>query len=508
VLPLLTALLFLALDLGVIGRRVWWAAATFPIAALATLVHSSIGPLLPLLLAPAVTLAVARRWLQLLVGIGASVLMAVPFVLHEIQTEWQDYPNFRYYSSLHSFVDLEALRWLLAVTTGWMLPNDGVVPAPQRVLSQPVIDTAAGLALGLLAAGLILSLIGIARARSPWFGPTRVRLLALVLWIGLPVALSIRHWQPLFLHYFFEVLPAGFLLMAVLCAGLPIGPPAVMRLVRLAALCATAVVVTLQTVSIVGGLAYQAVAMGTDQCFMTPLAVTRTVAAEVAQFGHAAGSTRAAVELDGAASKPMGYLLRPEFPDVYLPRTKVLSQTPSLVGDVGLGSLVPADVLNRAPTIQPTVMTASAQPALHYLDGVSLQNAVFTGQSAGDQHLLLAFNWSVDPAPTASGPVLWQISLMDSTGHVVDSDAGDPRQLGDLRGQRLVSWFWFDSRRQVAPADLVPGQYQLGIQLMDAAATPQEALPFNGPNGVSDRIATLPVEIVQHQDCDLVSTIP
>jgi 4-amino-4-deoxy-L-arabinose transferase-like glycosyltransferase len=485
-LPALAALFLLAVDLAVVNRRAWWAAASFPIAALATLMHSSFAPLALLLLAPFAVLALARRWLHLLVGLLASLAVSVPFVVYEFQTEWKDYPNFRYYSSLRTFVDLDALRWLVAISTAWMLPNDGVVPPPQRVLPQALIDIAADLALALLIAAIgaavVASVRSLRRCRV-----ISMRLIALLLCITLPVVTSIRHWQPLFLHYYFASLPAVFLLIGFASSRGRVG--------KLLAVPAALIVAAIQSVAGFGGQAYEASRGSPDPCFFTSIDAARSAASEVAQFGHAAGSTGAIIELDTGESKAMAYLLRADFADVHLPEPYIPSQTPTLVGNVGLGRTIPSALLKRESSPRPSAFTASIQPEVRFTNGVALHDVLFTDHSGFDQHVQVAFNWSVDPAASAAQPMRWRIGLLDEPGHVLQTDAGDMLVPSALRGQKLVSWFSIDSRREVVPEQRAPGAYQLALELLGASAA-------------LDPAVHLPVDIGPLQRCDLPSTIP
>jgi 4-amino-4-deoxy-L-arabinose transferase-like glycosyltransferase len=485
-LPALAALFLLAVDLAVVSRRAWSAAASFPIAALATLMHSSFAPLAVLLLAPFARLALGRRWLHLLVGLLAVVAVSIPFVVYEFQTEWKDYPNFRYYSSLRSFVDLDALRWLVAISTGWMLPNDGVVPSPQRVLPQALIDIAADLALALLivavGAAAVAGVRSVRRRRA-----TSMRLTALLLCITLPVVTSIRHWQPLFLHYYFASLPAVVLLIGFASSRGRVG--------KLFALPAALIVAAIQSFAGFRGLAYEASQVSPDPCFYTSIDAARSVASDVARFGHAASSSGAIIELDSGESKAMAYLLRADFADVHLPEPHIPSQTPTLVGNVGLGRTIPSALLEPESSPQLSVFTASAQPEARFGNGIAVHDVIFTAHSAFDQHVQVAFNWSVDPAAAAAQPIRWRIGLLDEAGHALQSDAGDMLVPSVVRGQKLVSWFSIDSRREVAPEQRAPGAYQLALELVDATAALEPAI-------------RLPVEIGPLQRCDLPSTIP
>jgi len=124
-----------------------------------------------------------------------------------------------------------------------------------------------------------------------------------------------------------------------------------------------------------------------------------------------------------------------------------------------------------------------------------LHDVIFTDQSGLDQHVQVAFNWSVDPAATAAQPMRWRIGLLDAAGHVLQSDAGDMLVASALHGQKLVSWFSIDTRREVVPQQRAPGAYQLALELLGATAALEPAVH-------------LPVDIGPLQRCDLPSTIP
>jgi len=125
ILPPMAVLLFVALDLAVIERRAWWAAVTFPVAVLAVLVHPAFATLLPVLCVPLVLLVIWRRWLPLVLGLGLAACMTVPTLLYGAQTHWVDVANMRYYSSLHTWIDLEAVRYALVAATGLAAPGRG-----------------------------------------------------------------------------------------------------------------------------------------------------------------------------------------------------------------------------------------------------------------------------------------------------------------------------------------------------------------------------------------------
>ena len=449
--------MLLALDLAIVSRRKWWAAATLPIATLATLLHTSFAPLAAFAVAPALYLARQRsRWLPLGLGVLAVLLLIAPFILYEFQINWKDYPNLRYYSSLQSYVDLDALRWLLAVTTGWMLPNDDVVSPPQRVIWPPLVDAAAFAALVLLSVATLFALATVLRPNKAINRLTRLRLAVLVLWLVLPVVVSIRHWQPLFLHYFFFAFPAVALLVAFAIASAG-------RLLRPIGYAALALVVGVQGFNTLGGNAYQAAAAGSDPCFFPSIAAARANAEEVARVGHAAGSNAAVVELDAADSKALAYLLRADFPSIYLPHPVTTSQTPKLFGNVGLGAANPSQALATGSSVMPPVLTATQSVDAHFPNGVTAQGAAFSAESDFNQRVQVALTWSVDAHATATRPVVWRMTLLDGRGELVQTDPATAscrlrvRTTPPCPGSR-------STRAARSPDQRAPGSYTLRLE--------------------------------------------
>ena len=507
-LPTIAALLLLALDYAVISRRAWWAAATFPIAAFATLAHSSIAPMVPLLLAPAFVLAKMRRWWPLLVGLGAALLMAAPFVAHEFRIAWKDYPNLRYYSSLTSFVDLEALRWFVAVTTNWTLPNDGVVPSPRRAVPDWLVDFGGALALGLLVAGIAFAIAEIAQRGSKPCRATRIRLVGLLFCAVVPVAFSIRHWQPLFLHYFIAFFPSAYLLMAFAATSLVTALGAAARGVRLVALSAALLVSAIWAGGTIGGTAYQATALGTDACFYASINAMRADAFDFAAIGHATGANAAALELDSGESRALAYLLRGDFPDVYLPHPVTTSQTPDLFGNVGLRRIPPGALLSPPAARGAPVFTASVSPGARFTNGVTVSRIDYSATSTDLQEAYVALAWSVDPAASSLHPVVWRATLRDATGAELQHDSGDSFVPAERRGDSVISLLTIDTRREAIPATRPPGHYELALDLIDSSLEPPSGAPYTDPTGTPHQLLLLPFTMRDFQHCDLPSTIP
>ena len=294
----------------------------------------------------------------------------------------------------------------------------------------------------------------------------------------------------------------------MLCAGNLHPSPGLARLGRAVALSAVVVVASIQTAATVDGMAYQAALVGTDPCFLTSVDMAQDIETEVAQFGQTAGSTAAVVELDDVDSKPMAYLLRANFADVYLPHPVASSQTPKLLGDVGLGSAAPMTPAKHTVADRPAILTATAAAEIRYPNGVVLHNASFSPQSGLNQRVQLAVNWSVESATTSSRPVVWQIALESADGQTVQLDSGDSVIPTNLRGRALVSWFSIDARREVAPGERPPGKYALRIELIDTFSSPPEGLPATDAGGNLAAPPRLPVTLGPLKTCELNSAVP
>ena len=501
-LPTLAALLLLALDLAIVNRRAWWAAATFPIAALATLMHSAFATLAPLLLAPASMLALGRRWLALTIGVATTLLLAVPFVVYEFQINWKDYPNFRYYSSLRTFVDLDALRWLVSITTGWNLPSDGVVPPPQRVLPRVVVDVGADVALALLVGGTLLAVFEIARwQRSGTSRPTRFRLTALVLCLVLPGRAVHTPLAAAVPALFPGVVSGG-----VFANGLRVRAPIPHRQVRRAGRGSS----RRDGLDRVDGgrngvRSRRASGRIPASCRRSPpparrLSTSPNWATPPVAMPPPSSWMR-------ATPKPWRICCAP-ISRMCTCRIRSRRARPQTIRQRRPWNDAPTQALHRGASGPPSVLTATQAPQIRFPNGVTLRNVAFSAQAGTGQYLQLAMVWSVDAAADSIRPVVWRAVLQDAAGETVQRDSGDSVFPATLRGQSVVSWFSIDTRREVAPAERAPGNYQLGLELVDTFGDPPLGLPFTDPTGNSARMLQLPVAIGPFSPCEFPTTIP
>ena len=489
VLPPLAALLFIALDLAIVDRRMWWAAATFPIVSFAVAVHPSFAYLTPLLLAPAVVLVRARRWRPLVVGCVLAGLTTIPYVVHQLQTRWVDVANIRYYSSLHTWVDLASLRYALGLATGLGADTDPVAPPLGRAFPPELVQISAEIETALLLGAIVFGLLMVTQRRWPTERFQRLRLGGLLLWLLLPVLLMVRHSLPLQAHYFLALYPAPFLLIGAACAWLfRARRGLVMNVAQVGVASALAVIVAIQGAAVFRSLQY--VASTQDACFGPLLPTARAAEREIVELGNRTASSRAAVELPAADSLPLAYLLRSDFPAVDLAGS----------GDIGLGSRSAS--ASTWPSTQATspILTTVQTDDLDYSTGVKVQQVAYSDQPRSDQRVTLAITWLVQPDAISTHAFVWDVALVDAAGNTVFRKSGVDHILATLRGQQIVSWLTLDPT-QTDPGVLVPGTYHLRLQLIDAWGP--DVVPFTDAHSqqTSDTLELGPIAIAAPVGC-------
>jgi hypothetical protein len=485
--PPLAVLLFIALELAVVDRRVWWAAATFPILAVAAGVHPSAATLAPLLLAPAVVLVYARAWLALVVGCALAGLTTVPYVLHQVQTRWVDVANIRYYASLHTWFDLDSLAYAVGLATGLAARNDPAVPRFDRAFPDVVLQLAAGLETAVLLAAIVFAVFTITRRRTrskpglvsapefpgglaKGFGPRRLRLLGLLGWLALPIVLTVRHTLPLQSHYFLVLYPAPFLLVGALVAWLFRSRGArVAQVVTVSGIVAT---LAIQATAVLSVMRF----MGADNdaCFGPLLPTAQAAVGEIVALGRPPDTSHAAIELQAPDSLPLAYLLRSQFPVVDL----------AGAGDIGLGSRMPGDRSDTAgeprptpaPADQPLILTTVQARDLSYPGGVRVVRVGYSDQPGGDQRVVVGISWQVQPEARSNHAFVWDLALVDAAGQVALRHTGVDHILSELQGQRIVSWLTLDPSLTDAGV-LVAGAYTARLQLRDAWVP--QVVPFS-----------------------------
>jgi hypothetical protein len=409
-LPLLAVLLCVAI-LEFRGRWAWLA---YPIAALASMIHFSFLTLGPVLLAPTIGLARARRWWPLALGAGVAVLLMLPFLAHEQRIGWLDYPTLRYELSRHATrVDTQGLEFVLGLITGLGAETLAGVQVG-RLAPPPLLVLPAVLETALLLVGLALALARLSgRLTTPSL--TRRRLLALLIWTSLPILLTLRHAFDLHDHYFLLVYPAPFLLIGAAFAWLAPRRDVWARPVLAGGIAAVLATSVVQLATVAG--MYAALDRSFEPCYDLPLAGSEAVAQDVRDVGQRLGATRATVELDEADAMPIAYLLRPSYAHLEMQR----------YDDLGLGAAAQPDTPEQAARVVGAWTPTNPVP---------------------DWRARLALVW------TSPSQAHWQVDLDD--GQTFDGISHAPTS------GRMLSWFTFE-----VPREVMAGPHVLRARLID-----------------------------------------
>jgi hypothetical protein len=251
---------------------------------------------------------------------------------------------------------------------------------------------------------------------------TRVRLAALLVWIGLPILLTLRHAFDLHDHYFLLLYPAPFILIGGGLAWLAARRHAWARAGLLCGLAAVAATSVVQAATVAD--MYADLDRAFEPCYDLPLTGSQAVAEDARDFGQRLGATRATIELDEADAMPIAYLLRPAYAHLEMQR----------YGDLGLG-LGPG-APGPATLDQPGQLLGAWTPP----------------DPIPDWRPRLAIVWT----PPAQS-VHWQVEVDDGQTFKGISHAST--------GERMLSWFTFEVPREV-PA----GPRNVSLRLVDEAS--------------------------------------
>jgi hypothetical protein len=278
-----------------------------------------------------------------------------------------------------------------------------------------------------------------------------VRLVGLLLWLVLPVVLTVRHSLDLHTHYFLVTYPAVFLIIGVAASWLFKHGNVVVRSLTAASMACLGV---LQSAEITRGL--DIAAANNDACYGRSLVAEESTEREIVDFGARSGATRAAFEFATDDSVPRAYLARAQFAQVDL----------ADLGAFGLGSSVGVPGL---VDVNPPTLTRSQESDLTYPDGIRLMQVAYSPTPLRDQRLSLALGWSVDRSATSLHPHVWDVTLLDSAGQTVFRKSGVDHVPANLQGQSIVSSFTIDTYQEDGQF-LPPGSYEIQLRLRDAWA--------------------------------------
>jgi hypothetical protein len=453
-MPPFAVLLFIALDLGIVQRRLGWAAAAVPIGVLATMVHLSFAVLLPVLIAPVLVLLGARRRRLLLAAVCVAGLIVLPSLFYEQQVVgWQDYRDLRYFQSQRSATNVVGLGYAVELATGWDART--LVNVPVQNFGWPVlVDVAGGVELALLGVALLVAFGGLVKADS---GEERVRLIGLLVWLALPIVLTLRHNMLLYPHYYLLLLPAPVLLIgAAVQRGWSSGGLARGVAVPVMGV-AVAMVVGVQALTTVQFFGY--LRSTNPGCFYgMPLGRSREIAAGLTGLEQATHSSTLALET-GAVG--LGYLLRPDFARIDASDASIvaLGNTPEAAG----------------------IPSAS---------GVRVLGDWLAHLSVDDGQPRVAIAWQIGSDVDPSTRLQWQVLLGD-----VPVQGGAIHAAAELNGQPTMSLL----ETQV-PASVADATYPVEVQLFDAASN--QAVAFTLPDGTrTSRLALGDAHVAPNPAC-------
>ena len=206
------------------------------------LVHPAnllLAPILLLALLAAPTRPARRAWL---IGSGIALVMLIPSILFEGFVSHGANLRHYFHSSGGAKLDLQAVHALIGLLSGWgSVQTGGIYDVFRR--SYPVFDAASVL---LFAAGILVLTVQVAlplvrswRARSSEEMPAERRLISRILvvwrdvtaepewrkrallwiWIAAPLAVLLRHSEPVTVHYLLFLAPGVFIVQGLgMCA--------------------------------------------------------------------------------------------------------------------------------------------------------------------------------------------------------------------------------------------------------------------------------------------------
>jgi hypothetical protein len=439
----LAVLLFFALDQGIVQRRLRWAAAAVPIGVFATMVHLSFAVLLPVLLAPVVVLARARRWWLLALAVALAGLVVAPTLIYEQQVVgWQDYRDFRYFQSQRSATNLVGLGYAVELFSGWGART--LVNVPLQSFAWPaLVNAAGGLEIALLVLAIVVACVQLLTGSK---GAERIRLLGLLLWMGLPIVLTLRHNMLLYPHYYLLLLPAPCILIGSGVQHIARSPRwSTQRVALPGLLVGVTAIVAVQGLTTAQFFGY--LATTNPNCvYGVPLGRTREIADGVTLLGRRKGSSQVSLE---TGADGLGYLLRDDF-------TRI-----------------------DAPDVTVAALGARRQPGPADSSGVQVLGDWIGNLSVSDGQPRLAIAWQVGGDVDPETPLHWQVSLGETPVR-----RGVARQAGDLQGRSLVSYLAVD-----VPRGEAAGSYPLQVALIDE--TSGQTLPLTLPGGAQSTRWTL-----------------
>jgi hypothetical protein len=389
----------------------------------------------------------------------------VPYIVYTVQTQATYLVVPASNGDLPAQIDGAGPADVMGLVGGWRNWNveglDSNTLLPWRLAAVP-----GGIETPLLILGIAAALMLV--FRSKLLEP-RLRAAGLLVWVLVPMLLTIRHSIPLYDYYFLFVLPAGALLI-----GLGVHTLADLfrsrragRIVVGAVLAAVVVAASIQSAIVVRQLGY--LTNGYVMTYGPPLAAAEQTTQELLDQVNASGARQLSVEIDDVNDASIGYLARPYVPEVQVVGRRrgpwdVDFSLPNQPGSAPYASA-------GAPQL-----TAPRSFDVSYTDGARALSASTTRVVTPGESVGLALTWTIDrhtPQPLTNR-LVWEMSVYDPSGREIRRVAGLPHDWADLAdGEVVVSWITVPTPREGAE-----GVYQVHVNRLDPVT--RKPLPADG----------------------------
>jgi hypothetical protein len=388
------------------------------------------------------------------IGLGLSALTVVPYLIFILQTQGSYLASPGTSGTQTPRIDGEAAASVMGLIGSW---HNSIVEGLDsnallrwRLAAVPgVIET-------------VLLVIGIAAALRLVFGSRqveqRVRAAGLLLWVLLPMLLTMWHPIPLYDYYYLFVLPAGALLIGLgfqLLGDLNVSRR-VGRLLVGAALAATIVVASIQSVIVLRQLEYLTHAY--VMYYGPPLETVEHTTRELIDLMNHGGSRQLLVEIDDVNDVAIAYLARP-----YIPAVQVVARRRG-PWNVDFDLPNQSDSAPYTPT-DPPRLTAPESLDVSYADGARILSASTTRVVTPGESVGLALTWTLDhhSSEPLTNRLLWEVSLYDASAQEVRRIAGMPHDWAQLaEGELVTSWITASTT-----PDFGEGVYQVHVDRLD-----------------------------------------
>jgi hypothetical protein len=149
------------------------------------------------------------------------------------------------------------------------------------------------------------------------------------------------------------------------------------------------------------------------------------------------------------------------------------------------------------PANAPRILTRTQQTQLRSAAGLTITEVAFSDGPRPDQRMYVALAATFDTSASSMDPLVWDIGLQDATGQLLSHRPGLPHVPAELRGQHVLSWFAFDPRQEIVPAEFPAGSYTVRLELL-TGSTP---VPLTDARGHTSSSLDLPIQVGPLERC-------